>query len=41
MRNALVAGDHDLGLDARRSLYAEFHEVNLISFAALHTHAAN
>jgi hypothetical protein len=40
MGNAFVAGDGDLGFDAGRSLYAEFHGVNLISFTELHTHAA-
>ena len=33
MRNAFVARNSDLRFDAGRSLYAEFHGVNLISFA--------
>ena len=41
MRNAFIARDHDLGLDAGRSLYTEFHGVSLISFAELSAHAAN
>jgi hypothetical protein len=40
MRNALVARDRNLGFDAGRSLYAEFHGVNLISFAELNAQAA-
>jgi hypothetical protein len=35
MRNTFVPGDHDLGFDAGRSLYAEFHGVSLISLAEL------
>jgi hypothetical protein len=41
MRNALVARDRNLGLDAGRSLYAEFHGVNLISFTGPNAQAAS
>ncbi len=39
MRNALVARDSDFRFDARRSFYAQFHRVNLVTLAKLSAHA--